>query len=92
VFGDTSLYADALAREKTYDLTLVTALDLPWQADGLQRDGPHVRAPVDALLRAALARAAIAFETVAGHGEARLAAALHAIDVVLAACIRKAPP
>jgi nicotinamide riboside kinase len=92
LFGDTSLYADALAREKTYDLTLVTALDLPWQADGLQRDGPHVRAPVDALLRAALARAAIAFETVAGHGEARLAAALHAIDAVLAACIRKAPP
>ena len=36
------------------DLTLLTALDLPWVADGLQRDGPQVREPVDTLLRAAL--------------------------------------
>jgi nicotinamide riboside kinase len=92
VFGDTRLYADALAREKNYDLTLVTALDLPWQADGLQRDGPHVRAPVDALLRAALARSGVAFTTVAGHGEARLVAALHAIDAALAGRARKPPP
>ena len=46
-------------RTRRCDLTLLTALDLPWQADGLQRDGPHVREPVDALVRAALARAAI---------------------------------
>jgi nicotinamide riboside kinase len=85
VFGDTSLYDDALAQQQRYDLTLVTALDLPWQADGLQREGAHVRAPVDRLLRAALARAGIAFTTVAGQGEARSAAALRAIDTALAA-------
>jgi nicotinamide riboside kinase len=84
VFGDTGLYADALARQRRYGLTLVTALDLPWQADGLQRDGAHVRGPVDALLRGALVRAGIAFTTVAGQGAARTAAALHAIDAALA--------
>ena len=31
------------------DLTLLTALGLPWRADGLQRDGPHVRELVDAI-------------------------------------------
>jgi nicotinamide riboside kinase len=85
VFADTSLYDDALAAQRRVDLTLVTALDLPWQADGLQRDGAHVRGPVDAKLRAALARGGIAAATIAGAGPARLAAALAAIDAALAA-------
>jgi nicotinamide riboside kinase len=85
VFGDASLYASALAAQRRHDLTLVTALDLPWQADGLQRDGEHVRGPVDALLRAALAGAEIAFTTIAGLGSERVEAALRAIDVALAA-------
>jgi hypothetical protein len=62
----------------------VTALDLPWQADGLQRDGAHVRAPVDALLRSALTGAGIAFTTITGVGGERAAAALRAIDAALA--------
>jgi len=89
VFGDASLYASALAAQRRCDLTLVTALDLPWQPDGLQRDGAHVRAPVDALLRSALVGAAIAFTTIAGVGGKRVEAALRAIDVALAA--RSAP-
>jgi hypothetical protein len=32
-------------------LSLLTALDLPWVADGHQRDGPQVREPVDNTLR-----------------------------------------
>ncbi|HUP10225.1 MAG TPA: ATP-binding protein [Caldimonas sp.] len=83
VFGDTSLYAEAEAMHRGYALTLLTALDLPWQADGLQRDGPHVRAPVDAKVRAALARAAVGFSTVTGFGDARLAAALAAVHPTL---------
>ena len=89
VFGDASLYASAVAAQRRCDLTLVTALDLPWQPDGLQRDGAHVRAPVDALLRSALAGAGIAFTTIAGIGGERLDAALRAIDLALAA--RSAP-
>jgi nicotinamide riboside kinase len=84
VFADTSLYDEALAAQRRCDLTLVTALDLPWLADGLQRDGAHVRAPVDAKLRAALTRGGIAATTVAGTGPARVAAALAAIDAALA--------
>jgi nicotinamide riboside kinase len=83
VFGDTALYAAAAAAHADCDLTLVTALDLPWQADGLQRDGPQVRAPVDAKLRAALDRAALPYGVVFGVGEARVRAALAAVERAL---------
>lgn len=83
VFGDTSLYDSALADHARSDLTLLTALDLPWQADGLQRDGPHVREPVDALVRAALARAAIDCAVVFGRGPQRLANARAAVERAL---------
>jgi nicotinamide riboside kinase len=91
VFADASLYPSALAAQRRFDLTLVTELDLPWQPDGLQRDGAHVRAPVDALLRSALAGADIAFTTIAGIGRERVEAALRAIDAALAAHARNAP-
>jgi nicotinamide riboside kinase len=83
VFGDTSLYAMAEAQQRAFRATLVTALDLPWQADGLQRDGPHVREPVDAKLRAALRRGGIDHAVIAGHGGARLQAALNAAQRAL---------
>ena len=71
LFEDGSLYRFALERQRGYDLTLLTGLDLPWVADGLQRDGPHVREPVDALVREGLARAGVPFRVVYGSGEAR---------------------
>ena len=83
VFGDDSLYEFAWAHQRHYDLTLVTGLDLPWQADGLQRDGPHAREPVDALLRAALLRGGIGFQTIYGQGEARLQQVLAALPAPL---------
>jgi len=83
LFDDASLYAEALDAQRGYALTLVTAIDLPWQADGLQRDGPHVRGPVDAKVRAALAGAGIATSTVAGLGDARLHGALRIAQRVL---------
>ena len=82
LFTDASLYAFALAHQRQYDLTLVTGLDIPWVADGLQRDGPHVREPVDTMLRTALARGDIHFQVVYGTGAARLENALHAIDAM----------
>ena len=85
VFGDTSLYASAEAAHACgCDLTLLTALDLPWRADGLQRDGPQVREPVDAKVRAALQRAGVPYAVVFGHGEARVQAALAAVQRALA--------
>jgi nicotinamide riboside kinase len=79
VFGDRSLYAQAESAQQHYQHTLLTALDLPWEADGLQRDGPHVREPVTALVRASLARAAVPYAVVSGAGPERLRCALAAI-------------
>jgi nicotinamide riboside kinase len=85
VFGDSGLYASAeTAHRDGVGLTLLTALDLPWQADGLQRDGPHVREPVDARVRAALARAQADYSIVFGQGAARLQAALASVQRALA--------
>ena len=80
LFEDGSLYQLALARQREYDLTLLTGLDLPWVADGLQRDGPHVREPVDALVRNSLARAGVSYCVVYGRGEERLFNALAAVE------------
>jgi len=83
VFADRSLYASALAAHRGRTLTLVTALDLPWQSDGLQRDGEHVREPIDGLLRAALRQGGIAYSVIAGQGADRLAAARAAMAPAL---------
>jgi nicotinamide riboside kinase len=83
VFGDTSLYPSAQAAHARCDLTLLTALDLAWQPDGLQRDGPHVREPVDARVRAALGRAGSSFSVIFGTGAARLEAALASVQRAL---------
>ncbi len=80
LFEDGSLYRFALERQRGYDRTLLTGLDLPWVADGLQRDGPHVREPVDALVRSSLARANVPYRVVYGQGKERLMNALAAID------------
>jgi nicotinamide riboside kinase len=79
LFDDRSLDAPAVAWQRSAALTLLTANDLPWVADGLQRDGPHVREPVDALLRELLIGHGLPFASVAGLGPARLAAAMDAV-------------
>lgn len=79
IFGDHALYPMALDHHRHYDLTLLMGLDLPWVADGLQRDGPQVRAPVDARLRAVLGQAGMAYATVYGQGQARTRQAVAAI-------------
>ena len=80
VFGDIGLYEMALQAHARSDLTLLTALDLPWEADGLQRDGPHVREPVDTLIRRALMRAELPYVTVGGQDEWRTKQAWAAIE------------
>ena len=79
VFGDRSLEAQALALHARMGLTLLTALDLPWVADGLQRDGAHVRAPVDRLLREMLDAHRLPWTLIDGHGARRLRNAVDAV-------------
>jgi nicotinamide riboside kinase len=82
LFDDAALFASALAAQRRCAITLLTALDLPWVADGLQRDGPHVREPVDARVRAALGKANLPFTVVHGRGTERLANAWNAINSI----------
>jgi nicotinamide riboside kinase len=79
LFEGGALYRFAIERQRTYDSTLVTGLDLPWVPDGLQRDGPEGRAAVDAQVRDTLAAAAIAYRVVYGTGPERLRNALLAL-------------
>ncbi|MBA4109336.1 MAG: ATPase [Leptothrix sp. (in: Bacteria)] len=88
LFHDASLYAQALSDHALAQLTLLTALDLPWQADGLQRDGAHVREPVDSLIRQHLVSARLPFSVVAGQGAHRLDQALLAVRQALSATQR----
>lgn len=81
LFADGSLLRAALERQRRYRLTLLCATDLPWVADGIQRDGPQVRSAVDALLRNTLIQAGIAFGVVRGSGPERLRQVLAAFDV-----------
>jgi nicotinamide riboside kinase len=83
LFKDGSLLRFAIERQRTYDVTLVTGLDIPWVADGLQRDGPHVREPIDAQVRQVLADARVPYRVVYGTGPHRVANALAAVDAGL---------
>lgn len=85
LFNDDSLVAAAVAEQARHRLTLLTAPDLPWVADGLMRDGEHVRAPVDALLRSAMNEGSIAYSVVAGSNAQRLANAERAVAAALRA-------
>jgi nicotinamide riboside kinase len=84
LFEDHGLVRFAIERQRGYDVTLVTGLDLPWVADGLQRDGPHVQEPIDAQVRAMLGRAGLPYRVVYGGGAERVRNALAAIDASLA--------
>ncbi|HNT39919.1 MAG TPA: ATP-binding protein [Rubrivivax sp.] len=79
VFGDDSLDAMAVAAHRRCGLTLLTGLDMPWEPDGLQREGPHVRPPVDARLRTLLHAHGFAYSVILGQGAQREQAALQAL-------------
>lgn len=80
VFGDDALDAPAVAAHRACRVTLLTGLDMPWEPDGLQRDGPHVREPVDLLLRQLLQAHGIGHSLVLGQGAQRLQAARDALS------------
>lgn len=84
LYDDDPLYRFAMERQRSYDVTLVTGLDLAWVHDGLARDASHPREEVDALVREALQSAAIPYRVIYGHGPERLANALGAIEVAAA--------
>jgi len=80
LFQDPSLYPFALSHQRVYQHTLVAGLDLPWQADGILRDGPAMRERIDTRLREVLQLEGFAFSLVYGHGPKRLAGALAVLE------------
>lgn len=83
LFDDLSLDGFAHDCQHLADLTLLTALDLSWVGDGLQRDGPHVRASVDALIRDRLVAWQTSWALVAGRESARTDCAMDALRPLL---------
>ena len=88
IFGDRSLDDRAVELHRRMALTLLTALDLPWVADGLQRDGPQVREPVDRALRELMGAHRLPFAVVGGSGAQRL----HNAAAATAALMRPGAP
>lgn len=88
VLDDHSLYPFALAHHAVYDLTLVMGLDLPWVADGIQRDGALMQSRVDARLREVLQSHGLRFSVVYGQQTQRCDCALVAIAQASAHMLR----
>ncbi len=81
-FADTSLYPQAHGLHARYAITLLLEPDIPWMADGVQRDGIASRAAVHTRIEQALADWAWPHVRIAGAPEQRL---LTAMDAVLSA-------
>lgn len=79
IFNDTSLYPLALKSQQGFDLTFVMGLDLPWVADGIQRDGVAIQSAFDAKLRQVLQGQGIGFSVVYGTGDERFDNAMTAV-------------
>jgi nicotinamide riboside kinase len=79
LFADTSLHEQAVQHHAGYHATLLLAPDLPWVADGIQRDGPSVREAFHALLLQRLEDAGLRFALIGGSGHLRLQAASAAL-------------
>ncbi len=82
-FTDPTLYPAAHIHHRGYALTLLLQPDLPWQADGVQRDGVATQQAVHALLEHELAGYPLVVR-IGGAGDARLQSAISAVKSHLA--------
>jgi len=82
-FDDASLVAKGIAHARRYDLVVRCAIDMPWEPDDGQRDGPAHRASTDGLIEDVvlplLAREGIPFLTVEGGSPDRLRSVIEVV-------------
>ncbi len=83
LFDDLSLHGQAMVHHARYEATLLLVPDLPWIADGIQRDGPAVREACHALLLQRLQQAGLPFALVGGTGDQRRQAASSALRPII---------
>jgi nicotinamide riboside kinase len=79
VFSDLSLNGRAVQMHHRYALTLLLDTDIDWVADGMQRDGAHVREPVTAMIEQLLVLNNFPHARVSGQHDARFASAINAM-------------
>ncbi len=79
VFDDASLYARARKLHSRYALTLLLEPDIAWVADGMQRDGDHVRAPITDLIQRELRDVNARLLRINGKGDRREQSAKQAL-------------
>ncbi|MGK5023866.1 AAA family ATPase [Janthinobacterium sp. RB2R34] len=83
-FGGEDAPLAALAASTQYDLTLVTAPDTPWVADGLQRESEAVRQLIYRQLLDELASRGIAHHILHGNLQQRMAQTMPLLAALLA--------
>ncbi len=76
---DTRLALLAREHHRSFDLTLITGMDLPWLTAGAPTQEAGTRQQIDRCLRAILDEHAIYYTVVYGTGQARTDCALQAI-------------
>ena len=79
-YGSCPAWIERAARERLGDLYLLLHPDVPWVADGLQRDRPATRGELHRLFAEALAALGAPVVDITGGWPARLARAVAAIE------------
>jgi len=79
-YGDCPKWIDESILKRRGDLYLLAGIDVPWQADGLQRDRGHMREEMQALFRDEIVRRRFRHIEIEGAPGQRLATAVRAID------------
>lgn len=79
-YGACPHWIDDAVNERAADLYLLAHIDVPWVADGAQRDRGHMRREMQTLFRDELIARSFDFVEVRGMPRARLEAATMVID------------
>ncbi|HEX5342004.1 MAG TPA: ATP-binding protein [Duganella sp.] len=79
---DAQLAPLADAHPQRYDLTLVTAADIPWEADGLMRENEEVSITINRMLMEELSARGISYVPVSGSVEQRVAQVADALEAL----------
>lgn len=82
-YGEVPGWIELEARRRRGDLYLLAGIDVPWAADGMQRDRPADRAGMQELFREALAERGATVRELQGNAPRRLSAAVEAIEALL---------
>lgn len=81
-YGECPAWIEGALRDRAADLYLLAGIDVPWVADGDQRDRSDRRDEMHALFRRALAECGLRFIELRGSHEDRLATAVSEIDAL----------